>query len=534
MTVTNCQSDQPEVAIIEVLNTQAQNTRATVDKTYHLLISFRLNEQPDAIKLKAIEGRICDALGYGDHQRVSAVHYDTDNIHLHLAISKIHPATYKSHTPFSDYKILSRMCEKLEYEFGLEQDNHKAQKISAENRAADMEHHSGIESLIGWIKRECYDQIQSASSWAEMNKVMQANGLKLHERGNGLVITAEDGTTIKASSLGRGYSKKKLEIRLGPFKPPTEQKDEPVKKYQKRPLRSQINTVELYARYMKEQKELSTIRTVALTKLCRLKRQMVDSIKWRHKQKRTAAKLIICAGFDKKIMYTAISRSLNNNIERINSNYLKDRQIIYDTCKRQSWADWLRIMATGGDMEALKALRARKGPQRFKGDTVAGEGHPNTIHFKPYQDSVTKNGTIIYCVGDTVLRDAGDRIKVSQGVDYDGGRVALQMALERYGNRIRVNGSPEFKEQIAQTAAAANLSITFDDASLESRRQELLQQTPTKENDRSESGKLNIGLSVNSGTNEVCDGLYQGAENSKKNMENIFSSFNQKWRRQCL
>ncbi|MGS0754746.1 relaxase/mobilization nuclease domain-containing protein [Roseateles sp. GG27B] len=38
--VTNCHSDDPRVAALEVANTQAQNKRATSDKTYHLIISF--------------------------------------------------------------------------------------------------------------------------------------------------------------------------------------------------------------------------------------------------------------------------------------------------------------------------------------------------------------------------------------------------------------------------------------------------------------------------------------------------------------
>ena len=37
--VTNCHSDRVEIT--EVLNTQAQNTRAVSDKTYHLIVSFR-------------------------------------------------------------------------------------------------------------------------------------------------------------------------------------------------------------------------------------------------------------------------------------------------------------------------------------------------------------------------------------------------------------------------------------------------------------------------------------------------------------
>ena len=53
VTVTNCQFDRPDGAIAEILNTQAQNTRATSDKTYHLIVSFRPGEQPDAATLKA-------------------------------------------------------------------------------------------------------------------------------------------------------------------------------------------------------------------------------------------------------------------------------------------------------------------------------------------------------------------------------------------------------------------------------------------------------------------------------------------------
>ena len=47
-----------------------------------------------------------------------------------------------------------------------------------------MERHAGVESLLGWIKRDCYDQIQGAQSWAELHQVMRTNGLELHERGN--------------------------------------------------------------------------------------------------------------------------------------------------------------------------------------------------------------------------------------------------------------------------------------------------------------------------------------------------------------
>ena len=214
--VMNCHTDRPDAAVLEVLNTQAQNTRAASDKTYHLIVSFRAGEEPDAKTLLAVEAQLCEGLGYGEHQRVSAVHYDTDNVHLHIAINKIHPKRHTIHNPYNDHKTLAQLCEKLERDYGLEPDNHRAQRTGAENRAQDMERHAGVESLLGWIKRECLEQIQGAQSWDEMHRVLRDNGLKIRERANGLVIT--DGRTmVKASSVSRDLSKAKLEARLGAF-----------------------------------------------------------------------------------------------------------------------------------------------------------------------------------------------------------------------------------------------------------------------------------------------------------------------------
>ena len=50
------------------------------------------------------------------------------------------------------------------------------------------------------------------------------------------------------------------------------------------------------------------------------------------------------------------------------------------------------------------------------------------------------------------------------------------MAMEKYGERITVTGSPEFKAQIIRAAADAQLPITFTDPGLERRRLALIEQ----------------------------------------------------------
>lgn len=506
--VSNCQSDKPDVAITEVLNTQAQNKRSTSDKTYHLIVSFRIGEQPDDAILKAIEARICDGLGYGEHQRVSSVHYDTDNLHIHIAINKIHPTRYTIHAPFNDHKYtLGQLCEKLEHEFGLESDNHQAKKCRVENRAADMESHAGIESLLGWIKRECQEQIKGAQSWVELHQVMRDNGLELRERGNGFVVVSENGIMVKASSIDRDLSKGKLESRFGSFELSVEQSTKttvkPVRQYEKRPIKSRINTVELYAKYQVEQKQIGALRTSEWAKARDLKNKQIEDIKRIGRLKRSAIKLMVDGSISKKVLYAATSKSMKDEIKKINKQYLSGRQEIYDKYRQLAWVDWLRSKATAGDEEALCALRGRASSLGLKGNTVAGKGSQKPIKGHTVQDSITKKGTIIYRVGSTAVRDDGDKLNVSRGANQEGLQAVLRMAIERYGERITVNGTADFKEQIVQAAAAAKLTITFDDAGLERRRQELLHPVTTKENmnehTRADRGRVNSRCNGGSG-----------------------------------
>ena len=99
VSITHCHSLEAEDAVREMLAVQACNTRSMDCPSYHLLVSFASGEHPSASVLRAIESRLCEALGFGEHQRVSAVHHDTDHLHIHIAINKVHPVRHTIHTP---------------------------------------------------------------------------------------------------------------------------------------------------------------------------------------------------------------------------------------------------------------------------------------------------------------------------------------------------------------------------------------------------------------------------------------------------
>lgn len=522
VTVTNCQSDQADVAITEILNTQAQNQRAQSDKTYHLILSFPAGEEPAPAVLQAVEARICQGVGYGEHQRISVVHHDTDNLHVHIAINKIHPTRYTIHHPYRDHATLGQLCAVLEDEFGLQRDNHQARQTVAASRAMDMEHQAGVESVLGLVRRECHTQMRDAASWQALHGVLLVHGLALRERGNGLVIVAADGTAVKASSVHRDCSKARLEARLGPFFPGPAGVADRLDGPARRPLRLGVPTDELYARYQEQQHDAASASTGLLDGARARHKRLIAEAKRKGRLKRAAIRLIACGPFAKRILYAAVSKTLAADIARINSGYLAERRAIRSQHGRMAWADWLRTRAQGGDAQALAALRARGASQGLSGNTLAGSPLAEKEH-RPLplgglrHDSVTKQGTLIYCAGATTIRDDGHKLKITRGATQVGLKLALDMAVARYGRCLHIGGSAAFQDQVIQAAAAAHLAVTFDDAVLERRRLELLRAQGTKENHDGEAGSPSQGAQPGTSAARGAAGAGAGVDRARAN-----------------
>jgi len=140
---------------------------------------------------------------------------------------------------------------------------------------------------------------------------------------------------------------------------------------------------------------------------------------------------------------------LHNKISVIHQEYRDECRAIYQQYRFCSWADWLKQQAVAGNSEALQALRA-------------------------VCDNITKKGTIIYRVGTSAVRDDGHRLQLSKAATGQAIQAALRFAMQRYGNRLTVNGTLEFKAKIIRAAVDSGLPVTFADPLLERKRQELL------------------------------------------------------------
>lgn len=484
--LSNCNSLDPIWAVQEVLATQAKNQRATGDKTYHMLISFAPGENPSPQVLREIEDRVALSIGFKEHQRISVVHHDTDNLHIHVAINKIHPQTFNMIEPYRAYKTFAEVASKLEIELGLQITNHQTRKNRSENLADDMELHSGIESLINWMKRNCKEQIDAAQNWSDLHKILAKHHMRIQIRANGFIFCDEDGLTVKASSVSRNFSKQRLESKLGEFEPLlsiTNLSSSNV--YRHEPLNKTIISSELYAQYQHEKIQSQNVRSAKLKHLREAKAKLIDKAKKRGRMKRTALKLMNLSRMSKKLLYQQISKTLLNDMEMIRKNYTHARHSLMENYQNKTWVDWLQKKAQSGDQDALMVMRYRN-RKNNSNYTISGTDSVFSSFNFGQIDSVTKEGTEIYKKDNAIIRDNGKEIVISKGGSIPSLKRTLEMARQRYGDCICVNGSPLFKKIILQIVIQYQMPITFADLNLENQRQKLnLEQEKSHEQSRS-------------------------------------------------
>jgi hypothetical protein len=482
--ITHCEAATLSAAVSEMLAVQQLNTRALSDLTYHLLVSFQTGENPSPETLAAIEGRLCKALGFEGHQRISVVHHDTDHLHMHIGINKVHPQRLTLKEPYLAYKTLAVMCERLEREYGLQAVNHTPRRGVGEGKAADMEQHAAIESLMSWVRRECLDLVHAATTWQELHHVLADHGLELRERGAGLVFASQDGTFVKASTVDRGLSKKALEARLGAFQAPVSlARPWASKSYRKGPVRSHVDTTELYARYRAQREAVGDQRAAALDAARKRKAEAIAAAKRAYALQRAAIRLSDGKGIDKRLVYATASFQMRQRLQAIYRGYEAQRASILKDRQRHTWADWLKAEAFKGDREALAALRARTVASKLRGHTVRAQGLTEATGASPEVESVTKAGTVVYRSGASAVRDDGQQLQVSRAADQDAVQAALKLARQRYGDRITVSGSQQFRAAVVRAAVELALPVTFTDPGLERQRQALMRKEPLRGTD---------------------------------------------------
>ncbi|WP_017162638.1 TraI/MobA(P) family conjugative relaxase, partial [Xanthomonas phaseoli] len=481
--ITNCGFDTPESAIAEVLATQALNTTSRNDKTYHLVVSFRAGERPTPEQLRDIEAHLCQVVGLGEHQRMSAVHTDTDNVHLHIAVNKVHPTSYRCVEPYFDYRKLDAACRELEQRHGLAQDNRIGESARASGRAGDMEAHAGEQSLQGWARRNAAEPLMAAVAregaiWATVHAAAAECGLELRQRGAGLVLVdGKSGVAVKASSVDRRLSLKALERRLGAFEPaPRSAGGKAQKRYEKKPLHQHPASDALYGEFQSHKQRLAGERRVTIEALRQRQRGYEQQLRQWYAERRDLVKRSrTLTRREKQLKYQDLRKEQAADLARWRDQLHVERKATY-TATQPTWQAFLARLVSEGREDALIVLRSREERQRSVARSVLlapDAPAANAIVMKQLRPVALKNGDVLYSVGDGgVVRDEAVRVRV-EGEGTAAAFLALQLAEQKFaGHALQVRGSDAFRHQVAELAALQGLGVQFADPELERRRLE--------------------------------------------------------------
>ena len=354
--------------MIEVETTQAMNTTAKGEKTYHLMVSFRPEDEAKLTPrvLEEIEAMLAEALGFSDHQRHCGVHSNTNNMHLHVAYNMIEPRTFKKYLPYYDYRKLHKVCRVIEQKYGLMVDRGmdpgaliKDSRPNAKVQAIEAQ--TGQESLFNYVlrhKSEIMAGLEAATSWPEVHSSFLKCGLILKASGNGLAIVDRYGKhRAKASDLDRTVSKKHLEVRFGPFELPT-----PVllqipaqERFTAAPLHQGPERGDLYALFQDQMIK----RKSTLEKIRQESRVSYDASDTKWRQKSEALKRIPMLRHDRQRFIGELKRKERDERAHLRLAAAEKRKAVQAEFPYTTWLKFLQHQAMQGHEIALAILRSQ-------------------------------------------------------------------------------------------------------------------------------------------------------------------------------
>lgn len=468
--ITNCDFDTMAASIWEIQATQAKNTRSKNDKNYHLIISFREGEQPAKEILEAVEDKIVERIGLGDHQRISALHTDTNNWHLHVAINKVHPGTFRNVEPYFDKLKMLEACRELEKEFDLLPDNGvQSNKKTPMNPAQDKEAYTGIKSLVSWIREKAVPEVKAVMAgddpnWPELHKILNKYGLTIRPRGAGFVIQdIASGLTVKASSVDRSFSKKKVEDVLGGY-----QESKVIhtarEQYKEEPVQA-VSSVRdrLWEQYKEGKDKIRLARAEQLKQISGQRREYLRKvfldIKKRKKETKQTALL---RWRTKKEIYATLQIQRLQAFETAGVIYAQRRELIEKKYPGLTWTSFLQREAENGNEIAIKMLRQGKGKSiHDQANFIARKGNQQQPIYQGMKYRVDKRGRITYQLQDGWVLDAGQRVQPGS-LDHGVLVATLQIAAGKYGRKLRVEGDREFIDLISKAAHDRRLNISIN------------------------------------------------------------------------
>jgi hypothetical protein len=205
----------------------AEVVRRSPQPVQHWILSWREGEQPTRAQADEAVGMFLAEMGLGEHQAVYALHRDTHNCHVHVAVNRVHPTTEKLVTVNNgfDLEVAHRAIASIEQRQGWEREarglyvvgaDGRAERLKPRNgaerqpsgRARDIEERTGQRSAQRTAIEEAAPIVRQARSWRELHDALAARGMRFEKKGSGALLWIGEKpvkvTRVEAGRRGRG------------------------------------------------------------------------------------------------------------------------------------------------------------------------------------------------------------------------------------------------------------------------------------------------------------------------------------------
>ncbi|MDR5776974.1 MULTISPECIES: TraI/MobA(P) family conjugative relaxase [unclassified Caballeronia] len=385
----------------------ARKNRRVQNPVYHYILSWPEHERPDTKDIFAAARDTLAALGLSDHQYIVAIHANTDNIHAHIEVNRVHPSSYKAqHLEFA-HATLHKAAREIEVKFGWHHDNgiyqvvevNGSKQIIRNNDYADpelvptrpgakqAEVWSGEESLETWCKGEPAAELKrvladtKTDSWQDVHNVLAKYGLELRDTGGGGLKVADvsddrpeklgKSMSVSASAAFRFLKRGELEAKWGKYQPSANDvirvepkrtyKRDPYKRLESRLARKAVRDA-LYEQYKQADREARQRQDIAREALAPYaaedKRRFAD-LREAYSARRAVIKADASLGPTQKqqaymIAKVSMTATRQQLVQQIRGERVERNRLLPPV---PSWREWVEVQAQAGNEAAISALR---------------------------------------------------------------------------------------------------------------------------------------------------------------------------------
>ena len=450
----------------------AQAAVRSRDPVNHYVLSWREGETPTAEQAEEAVDLFLGELGLAGHQAIYGLHADTDNIHLHAAVNRVHPETEKcvEINGGFDLEAAHRAVALIEAAQGWEPEAKALYKVAVNGEAVradpggvrtaqpgqpkrDMEHRTGEKSAERIAIERAGPVIAGAGSWAELHRGLAEAGMRYEKAGSGAKVRVGD-VPVKASAVSRNASLGKLQKRLGEFEPAAF--PAPAAAPEPEPL---VPEAPGWDEYAAGRKRLRARKAEAGEEIAR--RQAQERAELAEEQRKQRLELTSGHWKGRGLVLSAWRLAIAAGQAAARAALRKRHRLQLAAWRKRfrPWPDmeeWLRLRKGA---EAAAEWRYRNGAWRACEGARYARPEAQAIHGYA---GIPQGGHVHYFGeggGGPSFVDRGRRIDIMDWRDREAALAALELGARKWGE-FRVTGCREFKAACAELAAERGLRIT--------------------------------------------------------------------------